>query len=40
MINNSRTLHKLVENYKKWYEMYKRLKEIMEDQILTAEFEL
>lgn len=40
MINNSRKLQKIVENYKKWNEMYKRLKELMEENIQSAEFEL
>lgn len=40
MINNSRKLQKIVENYKKWNEMYKRLREIMEENIQSAEFEL
>jgi hypothetical protein len=33
MINTSRKLQKIVENYKTWHEMYKRLKEIKEEQI-------
>jgi hypothetical protein len=40
MIDNSRKLSKLVENHNKWNKIYKRLKEIMEENIQSLEFEL
>lgn len=40
MVNQSRKLQKIVENYKKWTEMFKRMKELMEETINQLEFDL
>ena len=39
MIDNSRKLQNIVENHKKWNKMYKRLKQLMEENIQNLEFE-
>jgi hypothetical protein len=40
MVNQSRKLNMLIENFKKWVEMYRRLKELLDETISQIEFDL